>query len=254
MKESIESEELKEIMKKSRKAWRKRKMKRIIGYPYNALKSSILCLRFPFLYSRNRWTGKHYTNWKILRYHQNNWNKAYEWIGLSDDKNSFSGKWKVTNKWLAFKINFLDVLERFLGIFHMIPSYTELDAMPIGWRKCFGIQICKEIKQALLDCGGRKMLKNYRIMQIKEKFGGLRWYDQGGCEETSKIIQKYEYISYRTCIICGKTASYLTTGWIEPYCEKCIPSNKKDTAEKYFVDIDFYGWSNTEFNKKENNK
>lgn len=52
-----------------------------------------------------------------------------------------------------------------------IPTYTELDAMPKGWRKCFGISICKEIKASLKR---HNCLEEYRITQIKEKFGGLR--------------------------------------------------------------------------------
>ena len=32
------------------------------------IKSTFLCLRYPFLYPRNRFTGKHYNNWKIYEY------------------------------------------------------------------------------------------------------------------------------------------------------------------------------------------
>lgn len=32
---------------------------------YNTIKSSILCIRFPFLYPRNRFTGLHYNNWRV---------------------------------------------------------------------------------------------------------------------------------------------------------------------------------------------
>lgn len=55
-------------------------------------------------------------------------------------------------------------------------SYTELDQMPDGWRIAFGEQMCEEIHQELVkfDC-----VDKYRILQIKEKFGGLRWYDDG---------------------------------------------------------------------------
>ena len=51
----------------------------------------------------------------------------------------------------------------------------------------------------------------------------LCWYDAGGTEETNKIIAKYEYISWHTCIECGRTADYITRGWIEPYCKKHLP-------------------------------
>ena len=45
--------------------------------------------------------------------------------------------------------------------------------------------------------------------------------------EDNKTINKYEDISYHTCISCGKPAKYLSTGWICPYCEKCAPRGSK---------------------------
>ena len=44
-------------------------------------------------------------------------------------------------------------------------SYTELDAMPDGWRKTFGEQLCEELKAELVKAG---YLNGYRIAQIKE--------------------------------------------------------------------------------------
>ena len=38
--------------------------------------STYLCIRYPFLYPRNRFTGLHYTNWKLHQYHVDNWPKA----------------------------------------------------------------------------------------------------------------------------------------------------------------------------------
>ena len=46
--------------------------------------------------------------------------------------------------------------------------FTELNEMPDGWRKAFGEMMCEEIYNALVECGG---LDDYRIEQIKEKFG-----------------------------------------------------------------------------------
>lgn len=55
-------------------------------------------------------------------------------------------------------------------------SYTELDDLPRGWRINFGEDICREIKDELVKYDA---LDSYRITQIKEKFGSLRWYDTG---------------------------------------------------------------------------
>ena len=47
-------------------------------------------------------------------------------------------------------------------------SYTELDAMPDGWRKVFGEQMCEEIQNELNKLSGEDKLK-YRILQIKRE-------------------------------------------------------------------------------------
>lgn len=92
-------------------------------------------------------------------------------------------------------------------------SYTELDDMPEGWRIAFGESFLEELKTALGDYA-----PNYRISQIKEKWGGLRWYDFGRTEEAEKIISKYEQLSETICIVCGKPAVAMTAGWIVPVC------------------------------------
>lgn len=98
-------------------------------------------------------------------------------------------------------------------------SYTELDAMPDGWRKAFGEQMCEEIREELVRVA---YLDKYRIAQIKEKYGTLRWYDFGCTERMlCEIIPKYEHLSARTCIRCGSPATKVSTGWISPYCDAC---------------------------------
>ena len=37
------------------------------------IESTILCIRFPFLYPRNRFTGNHYNNWRIIEFHRKWW-------------------------------------------------------------------------------------------------------------------------------------------------------------------------------------
>lgn len=94
---------------------------------------------------------------------------------------------------------------------------TWLDGLPKGWRKAFGLKICEELRKVIKDYN----LKDYTIDQVKEKFGGLCWYDDGGNDETYKIIIKYEELSYKICQQCGKPAEYMTKHWIGYYCEKC---------------------------------
>lgn len=86
------------------------------------------------------------------------------------------------------------------------------------------------------DIKNDNLLYEYRISTIKEKYGGLRWYD-GGVPINSAIhdiIRKYENLSYKICIICGDLAVYETTGYILPYCENCI--DKRDCYRELTVE------------------
>lgn len=263
----------------------------------NIFNSIILCLRFPFLYPRNRFTGLHYNNWEINNFLTNSRKLAYTnvivhivnesklpeitspvyttninatytknnlvilskkqkkvyidiskycdgeinyikkelnknngltiYVVVKDDveiASHFITETFVTDKIMCF---ILKIMEWFynnpLQWIHCIPTYTELDVLDKGWRKAFGIRICKDIKRSLLKVGGKKALKRYRILQIKEKYGYLHWYDSGGNDEIMReIIPKYEDESLHTCIHCGELATKMSKGWISPYCDKCI--------------------------------
>lgn len=82
------------------------------------------------------------------------------------------------------------------------------------------------INQLLADIEPHKP-KNFKFVQIKEKFGGLRVYTQNSSLEIEDIIQDYEHISYYVCSKCGKPAQLQTTGYILPYCKECVPKNEK---------------------------
>ena len=53
---------------------------------------------------------------------------------------------------------------------------TYLDEMPRGWKIAFGEQMCEELRNELLRWD---YLDDYRILQVKEKYGTLHWYDNG---------------------------------------------------------------------------
>ena len=106
---------------------------------------------------------------------------------------------------------------------------TLLDEMPQGWRIAFGEQMCEEIREVLIK---HDYLNEYRILQIKEKFGGLRWYTNAAPQEVHDIVSKYEALSERTCIICGKPATMISKGWISPYCD-CVKEDERYRPEYY---------------------
>ena len=57
--------------------------------------------------------------------------------------------------------------------------------------------------------------------QVKEKFGGLRFYINGAPREIHDLINKYEKNSYQTCEICGaKGKCRPDLGWVQTLCNK----------------------------------
>lgn len=135
---------------------------------------------------------------------------------------------------------------------------TYLDDIPVGWKKAFGEMMCEEIKQELVRCN---YLDEYRILQIKEKYGELRWYDNGtpiDCK-VPEIIDNYSMLSQNICIICGKPDVPMThNGWSSPYCKKCFttPTDwyKKEFPNKVdeWIKNHIEDWE--EYNKEETNK
>ena len=135
---------------------------------------------------------------------------------------------------------------------------TYLDDIPVGWKKAFGEMMCEEIKQELTRCN---YLNEFRIVQAKEKFGGLRIYTNGepvDCK-VQQIIDKYSTLSENICIICGKPDVPITNnGWISPYCKKCFTTPNDWYKKEFPNEVDKWirnhleDWE--EYDKEENNK
>jgi len=57
--------------------------------------------------------------------------------------------------------------------------------------------------------------------QVKEKFGGLRFYVDNSDDYTSGVIAMAESMSYRTCEYCGAPGKQTGKGWIKTVCDTC---------------------------------
>ena len=135
-------------------------------------------------------------------------------------------------------------------------DFTLLDEMPDGWRKAFGEMMCEEIYNALVECDG---LDDYRIEDIKEKLGSLRWCSYPSYKEVEEIIDKYSVLSENICIICGKPDVPMTNnGRLSPFCKKCFttPSDwqKREHPEEIERWIEFRTEDWEEYNNDDENK
>ena len=67
-----------------------------------------------------------------------------------------------------------------------------------------------------------------KVLQIKEKFGELRFYISTEDIHISKLISEAEYEAFKTCEFCGNKENIRQFqkgkrkyGWIKRLCEKC---------------------------------
>lgn len=91
--------------------------------------------------------------------------------------------------------------------------------LPSGWDIAFGKLMWDEIKAELDRCG----ITDWRIFDLKEKFGEMRCYHSGAYgSKVDDIIDKYTTLSRNICIGCGKPdVPMLMRGWFDPMCERC---------------------------------
>jgi hypothetical protein len=66
--------------------------------------------------------------------------------------------------------------------------------------------------------------------QVKEKFGGLRFYVNSANPEQYAVIDLAESMSYAMCEKCGSTEDVKQVGqWIQTLCLKCRESKTPDS-------------------------
>lgn len=63
--------------------------------------------------------------------------------------------------------------------------------------------------------------------QVKEKFGGLRFYVNGGDNEIEGMIQFAESMSYKICEQCGNKGTRKGQRWIFTMCDNCWEEHEK---------------------------
>lgn len=69
--------------------------------------------------------------------------------------------------------------------------------------------------------------------QVKEKFGGLRFYVVGGDDITEALINFAESVSFKVCETCGNQGSKKTIGtWIHTSCDPCFEKRAWRQSEK----------------------
>lgn len=96
-----------------------------------------------------------------------------------------------------------------------------------GW-----VPIIEKLIQELIAIGWDKVLH-----QVKEKFGGLRFYCGHTTDEMDALINDAEAEADKTCEYCGQpgmmncTKANGTRAWIKTLCTACIKKEGRMVAE-----------------------
>lgn len=67
----------------------------------------------------------------------------------------------------------------------------------------------------------KRIIPQVEAVQVKEKFGGLRFYIAGGNEKIDDLISFAESMSECTCEQCGRPGEQNKGGWISTLCGEC---------------------------------
>jgi hypothetical protein len=83
-------------------------------------------------------------------------------------------------------------------------------------------KLCERI-QSHIDLNPHLNIEQVIAVQVKEKFGGLRFYYNGGNDYIDGMVSLAEHLSYYICENCGTTENVTQNenGWIFTLCYKC---------------------------------
>lgn len=84
-----------------------------------------------------------------------------------------------------------------------------------GW-----FRIVDDLCAALMIIAKREGVEPLVATQVKEKFGGLRFYVQRATDAMHEAINNAENESYRTCEECGKPGVIREGGWVLVRCDE----------------------------------
>lgn len=122
-------------------------------------------------------------------------------------------------------------------LFKKYPKLLNRDILMFGtecWNGWYDLldKLCSDLQSININ-----NTKQIIVTQIKEKFGGLRFYinsvDNNIRYITHRLINRAEEESYKICEICGSEKDItITTGWIMVRCKDCLGKTRWEERQK----------------------
>jgi hypothetical protein len=131
-------------------------------------------------------------------------------VGDGDDISVSYQRESYTTTWRKYMDSYIESIGGLRsGYYTDKPPIMSVNWVGDGW-----LPLLKELIQELIDDGWDR-----QICDIKEKFGTLRFYTNGGGENHYDIITRYENRSAHVCERCGQPGELRTTGWYKTLCD-----------------------------------
>ena len=80
--------------------------------------------------------------------------------------------------------------------------------------------LCSCIQSHIDFINRKEQLITVQVRQVKEKFGGLRFYYDGGDDYVDGLVRMAEAWADKTCEVCGKPGKRRNTGWVRNLCDE----------------------------------
>ena len=130
------------------------------------------------------------------------------------------------------------------GWFHIIDTLCGCIQSHINshneWVEKYGLPTWKEVQEGKQEEAGwikeePKLIPQVVASQVKEKYGELRFYYDGGDDTIQGLVNLAEELSYRTCEVCGRMDELVnqnSKGWIKTTCPCCTEYHSKESHRK----------------------
>lgn len=121
---------------------------------------------------------------------------------------------------------------------HMEERFPKMFAEPYGGFCCgegwwpILEKLCSNI-QHHIDWKNKQseVVPQVTVAQIKEKFGGLRFYYDGGDDEIRGMVRMAEAWADASCETCGAPGTSRSGGWIKTLCDHHEAERESTRAE-----------------------
>src|ERR1035437_5335219 len=95
-------------------------------------------------------------------------------------------------------------------------------------------RLCEDL-EPLVAALEKQTGSRFDVVQVKEKFGGLRFYAHGTNDAIRQRIKAAGLESTMTCELCGKPGQLFESPWLGVRCDECVQKSqlKKQAIEPH---------------------